>query len=121
MKRSLIILFFLPICFILLVVINMIRFQYPFPVALERSIYFYSQTKWSEEFSESSFSKIKLGMSKKEVKLIMKKPLWKSCNKETCIWAYATGVDFNVDFDRRYVYFNGNGRVSYIQKDYYAD
>ncbi len=121
MKKVIIIPFLLPIAFTLLVVINMIRFQYPFFVALERSIYFYSQTKWSEDFSESSFSKIKFGMSEYEVELIMKKPLWKSCNRETCIWAYATGTDFNVDFDRRYVYFNSNGKVSYIQKDYYAD
>ncbi len=120
MKKVLIMLFLIPIAFAVTIIINMIRFQYPFFVALERSIYFYSQTKWSKNFSESSFSKIKLGMSESEVEQIMKRPLWKSCKLKTCIWAYSTGTDFNVDFDRRYVYFN-NSRVSYIQKDYYAD
>lgn len=54
---------------------NMVRFHYPLKYAVLRTIYFYSETKWSNDFSEWGFSKIKTGMNKNEVLKTLGKPL----------------------------------------------
>jgi outer membrane protein assembly factor BamE (lipoprotein component of BamABCDE complex) len=100
---------------------NMVRFHYPLKFAVLRTIYFYSETKWSNDFSEWNFSKIKIGMNKREVLKTLGQPLWESCEHDKCTWSYATGKGFNVDFDRRYIYFDEQSKVKTIQRDYYVD
>jgi SmpA / OmlA family len=80
-------------------------------------------TIWAPNFSEENFDKLKIGMTDKEVLLLMGKPL--NALEETCVnscfWFYTKQDSGTSDFDQRWVVFNRDKRVSEIRKSFFID
>ena len=103
---------------------NMIEYGYGVNDAFWRVIWWIDEgTIWAPGFSEKNFSKIKKGMSKKEVFTLMGKPLrgFDDCNKDYCGWVYTKNDSPTSDFDQRWVFFNRRGKVIEIRKSFYID
>lgn len=78
-------------------------------------------TMWASGYFEEGFSSIKNGMTMVEVQQILGSPLRACEGFPPCNWWYSrqkTGVD---SYDRRWIGFDANGRVTEIRREFFVD
>lgn len=101
---------------------NKLRFHYDWGNAFWRTLLApFTGTVWPENFSEIGFSKIKVGIPKSEVTALAGEPLRKSCDEDGCLWSYAGQEMDELSYDRRWVSFDANDRVTKIRHEFYID
>ncbi|MGK5090451.1 outer membrane protein assembly factor BamE [Deltaproteobacteria bacterium TL4] len=105
--------------FALFVPYNMIRYQYDFSNAFDRVLFYpLENTEWAPDFSEENFSKIRVGMTKKEVLTVLGEPLVRSC--ECQVWKYVWGKRRN-DFLTRAVVYGRYGKVREVVSKFHFE
>lgn len=102
--------------------INSIRFGYGFEDAVWRTIVSPVEgTIWPENFHDSKFSVIRVGMHMSEVAALVGEPLRKSCGSESCFWRYTELEADLPGYDQRWVIFDLAEHVIEIRKTFYLD
>ncbi len=72
-------------------------------------------------FSESAFTKVRIGMIAADVAKLLGDPLRKSCGDFGCLWIYTWQDSGTADFDQRWVLVDATERVSEIRKSFFID
>lgn len=75
----------------------------------------------AQGFSESAFTKIRIGMMAAEVTRLLGEPLRRSCGVYGCLWIYTWQESGTADFDQRWVLVDAKARVSEIRKSFFID
>lgn len=111
------------ILFFLTMAFNMYRFNYNLDNGFWRTLMSpFEGTIWASNFSETAFSKAKIGMSSKAVKSLLGNPISKRCDsKKNCFWNYTWQETGTADFDQRWIVFNRSNRVVEIRKGFFID
>ena len=108
--------------FTIFVPYHMIRYQYDFSNAFDRVLFYpLENTEWAADFSEENFSKIRVGMTKKEVLAIIGKPLIETGNTASywAYWAYTRYKnDHDDSVDRRMIYFDIHDTVDRVERSF---
>lgn len=105
-----------------MMVVNSYRFGYGPNDAFWRTLMTpFEGTVWVAGFSETSFLKIRTGMTATEVLSLLGDPLRKSCDQEGCLWIYTWQNAGNADFDQRWIDFDPLGQVKEIRKSFFID
>ena len=88
----------------------------------------FGDTKWSDGFTDSKFSSVRVGMSSAEVQTILGEPVLRhTASSGEDVWHYAygnrhdkSGVWADCDYTERAVLF-ADGKVSSIRRSFYFD
>ena len=88
----------------------------------------FGNTKWSDGFTDSKFSSVRVGMSSAEVQAILGEPVLRhTASSGEDVWHYAygnrrdkSGVWADCDYTERVVLF-ADGKVSSIRRSFYFD
>lgn len=122
MKRFAQIVVSLTVLFGGMVIMNKVRYRYAWDDAFWRTLLApITKTVWAEKFSETNFAKIKNGMTNAEVLKLLSEPLDRNCDKDGCIWPYSYWHKDAIEFDRRWVVFDNQGRVNHVWHQFYID
>jgi len=123
MKKTLIAITLLVSLFSFGVANNMYKFGYGFNDAFWRLVWSIDEdTVWAKNFSEDKFSRVKVGMSVKDVLGLLGDPLHRDIECiNNCFWCYTWHARGNADFDQRWLVFNKNQKVEEIRKSFFID
>jgi hypothetical protein len=113
----------LALSFVVIVILNKVRFHYGWRDALLRTILAgFEATRWAHDFSLEAFEQAKLQMDQSEISLLLGEPLRKDCDAHgECIWIYSWQTSGTDDFDQRWIVFNPSGKVSEVRKSFFID
>ena len=116
---------FITICILLsfAVLENMFQFGYGVNDAFWRVVWSIDEgTVWADNFSEEKFNQVEVGMTQKEVLLLLGRPLNKIHeHKAGHFWYYTRQDTGTSDFDQRWVVFDSNATVEEVRKSFYID
>ena len=76
-----------------------------------------TDTSWSKDFRESKFEKIRIGMTRDEVRKILGDPVWAPTTE---YWGY-TWSPSSTHYHQRGIVFSPSGSVTRIVKGFYFD